>query len=82
MIPAATIRDQYEALRAWAIGAVATHPPGLGILLRRGVPAWMEATCAAPPPAPAPPQPLVAGPVVATPALAQVLATMLWEVRR
>jgi hypothetical protein len=82
MISAATIRDQYEALRAWAVGTVATHPPGLGILLRRGIPAWMETLCLAPSSPPAPSVPRISSPIVATPELAQVIASMLWEVQR
>ncbi len=37
--------ERYEAARAWATGAEVSEgrPPGLALLLRRGVPAWLAA---------------------------------------
>jgi len=37
--------ERYEAARAWAIGAAegGGRPPGLALLLRRGLPAWLAA---------------------------------------
>jgi hypothetical protein len=39
------LAQRYEDLRSWAMGGAATANParGLAVLLRRGVPAWMQA---------------------------------------
>ena len=73
---------RYEDLRGWAMGSGATATPtrGLAVLLRRGVPAWMQAwrqfvpvkASASPSPAAPQPTPLGAGLEVA-----RVLANMV-----
>lgn len=39
------VGDRYEAARAWATGTAPQggRPPGLALVLRRGLPAWLAA---------------------------------------
>lgn len=75
--------EHYEALRAWALAEAtpATRPPGLGLLLQRGLPAWLAARAGSPVPLAAPaPAAASAGP--RDPALTRVLATMVAHCRQ
>lgn len=84
---AAIVAEQYERVRAWALDgpAAGARPAGLVVLLRRGLPAWLE-TAALWPPAPAaspaPSRAADAAPRPPTGPLVQVLASMLEPHRR
>ena len=77
----AALTAAYEELRAWAGGQPrpGPRPPGLALLLRGGVPAWLAAATARPPTA-VPSAPAGVGhaaPPTAAVELALVLATMV-----
>jgi hypothetical protein len=75
--------EHYEALRAWALAEAtpATRPPGLGLMLQRGLPAWLAARAGSPGP-PAAPAVAVAPAGRHDPALTRVLATMVAHCRQ
>lgn len=87
--PSPTVaREHYEAARAWARGTPEARgrPPGLAVLLRRGLPAWLAAWETWLPQQVGPPdQPggdAVSPPESGTHALAVVLATMVEHCQR
>lgn len=67
---ASDLAGAYETLRSWAVSAsgVIVPPPGLALLLRRGVPAWLAAwrPCTAPASGPEPPGTALGSPVPLT----------------
>jgi hypothetical protein len=81
MAEAPLLHQQYEALRAWVLGRAGAPPPGLGLLLRRGMAAWMTAM-------PTPSTPAMAPAAAGEPSrlrldsLVQIVATIIWEVYR
>jgi hypothetical protein len=74
---------RYEDLRSWALGnaAAASAARGLAVLLRRGVPAWMQAwrqfTQVKPAPSQAPSAPITQTPLGVGLEVARVLANMV-----
>lgn len=88
--PPAVVVDRYEAARAWATGTAqgAGRPPGLALVLRRGLPAWLAAWETWLPAQAGADEPLDVGttsptrPCAHDHALAVVLATMVEHCRR
>ncbi len=88
--PAAPFTQDYETLGAWVLSRPRPlpGPPGLAVLVCRGLPAWLAA-CPTWQAATAGPKPLLATPTAALPptavahaALTLVLATMIISVQR
>lgn len=81
MLSAPDLEQQYEELRAWAMGTVVRCPFGLGVLLKYGTPAWIQVMQTTPCSAVTPVTPNSPHVIPADP-LVQILASMLWEARR
>lgn len=76
--PNPALTAAYEAMRAWATGqaGVEGRPPGLALVLQRGLPAWLAAWQSWVPPA-TPPAPPRDGPAPRLSVVRSELATVL-----
>jgi len=83
---AARFAQRYEALRAWVLDGPApgTRPAGLALVLRRGLPTWLDAAALWLPALERPTPTFLARPdadAAATNLVVQVLATMVERYR-